>query len=75
MRVVKTTDLRNHLSAYLAAVQRGEELLIKSRGKVVARLVPEQGDADAARERLRALRDTVHVGDLLAPLDAEWGAT
>ena len=74
MREVKVTDLRNNLPAYLAVVQGGEELRVVSRGKVIARLVPEQNDVDAARERLLALRQTVQLGDVLSPLDLEWDA-
>ncbi len=33
-------ELKNHLSEHLRRVQRGRELLITDRGKVVARLVP-----------------------------------
>ena len=43
MREVHVTDLRNHLPAYLAEVQGGEELRVLSRGKVIARIVPEVG--------------------------------
>lgn len=74
MREVKVTDLRKNLPAYLAAVQGGEELRVVSRGKVIARLVPEKSAIDAARERLRALRGQVQVGDVLTPLDVEWEA-
>ena len=74
MREVKITDLRNNLPAYLAVVQGGEELRVVSRGKVIARIVPEQSDVNAARERLLALRHTVQVGDVLSPVEVEWDA-
>jgi prevent-host-death family protein len=74
MREVKVTDLRRNLPAYLAAVQGGEELRVVSRGKIIARIVPEQNDVDAAQARLRALRDKVQVGDVLTPIDVEWDA-
>lgn len=75
MRDVKVTDLRNNLPAYLAVVQGGEELRIVSRGKVVARIVPEKNEVEAARERLMALRKTTRVGDVISPIDVEWDAT
>lgn len=74
MREVKVTDLRNNLPAYLAVVQGGEEIRVVSRGKVIARLVPEKSDVDAARDRLLALRGTIQVGDVLSPIDVEWDA-
>jgi antitoxin (DNA-binding transcriptional repressor) of toxin-antitoxin stability system len=74
LRDVKVTDLRSHLPAFLAAVQGGEEIRILSRGKVVARLVPERCEVEAARARLIALRGTARLGDLISPLDQPWDA-
>lgn len=74
MRRVKVTDLRNNLPAYLAAVQAGEELTIESRGKIIARLVPERSAVEAARERLVALRAKVRVGDVISPVEERWDA-
>lgn len=74
MRDVKVTDLRNHLPTFLAAVQGGEELRIVSRGKVIARLVPESDSVAAACERLAAMRGKVRVGDVVSPLDVSWDA-
>lgn len=74
MRKVKVTDLRNHLPAYLAAVQAGEELRIESRGKIIARIVPEVSDVEAARGRLVALRESVRVGDVISPIEERWEA-
>lgn len=72
MRKVKVTDLRNDLPAYLKAVQAGEELSIESRGKIVARLVPDRSAEEAARERLRSLRSKVRVGDVISPVEEAW---
>lgn len=74
MRDVKVTDLRNHLPEYLAAVQGGEELRIFSRGKVIARIIPERGEVQAARARLIALRQNTRVGDVISPLGDLWDA-
>lgn len=74
VRKVKVTDLRNDLPTYLKAVQAGEELSIESRGKIIARLVPDRGAEEAARERLRALRSKVRVGDVISPVEEPWEA-
>lgn len=54
---VSVRELKNHLSAYLRRVQAGEEIVVTSRGKRIARLGrahAETGDPDAvAIERLR----------------------
>ena len=40
MRTVNVAELRSHLSAYLARVRGGEEILIRDRTLVVAKIVP-----------------------------------
>ncbi len=40
---ISVRELKNHLSEYLRRVHAGEELVVTSRGKEVARLVPPQG--------------------------------
>ena len=74
MQQVKTTDLRAHLPEFLKKVQKGEQIQITSHGKVIARLVPEINKVEAAQKRLDALRGTMIVGDIIAPIDSQWGA-
>jgi prevent-host-death family protein len=74
MKQVKVTDFRAHLPAYLRRVQRGESIVVMSRGKPVARLVPVSGSTESAREQLIALRKHARVGDVVRPIDAEWNA-
>lgn len=54
---VSVRELKNHLSAYLRRVQAGEEIMVTSRGRRIARLaqaLAEASDPDAAAiERLR----------------------
>jgi len=71
---VKLTELRQNLPAYLKQVQKGRELRITSRGKAVARLLPAEDTAEAARARLKALRKTAHIGDVIAPTGERWDA-
>lgn len=42
---------------------------ITHRGKVIARIEPECDPAQAARERLVALRPKARVGDVISPID------
>lgn len=74
MSSVNVTELRQHLPDYLKQVQQGEEIEITHHGKTIARLVPDRKEnaREAALKRLEALRGTVIVGDILAPLDEEW---
>lgn len=74
MTSVNVTELRQHLPDYLKQVQAGEEIVITLHGKIIARIVPDckESKREAALNRLDALRGTVIVGDILAPLDEEW---
>jgi prevent-host-death family protein len=74
MREVKVTDLRAHLPAFLAFVQAGEEVLVTSRGKVIARLVPPLDTRGEAKARLEELRRRCKIGDVVSPLEEPWEA-
>jgi prevent-host-death family protein len=74
MLSVNVTELRSHLPDYLNKVKSGEELAVTSRGKVIARLVPEIDESEAARQRLEAMRGKSWVGDVVSPLEEEWEA-
>lgn len=71
---VNVTELRNHLPTYLGKIKSGEEVAITSRGKVIARLVPETDEATSARRRLQAISDASWVGDVISPIDDAWEA-
>jgi prevent-host-death family protein len=49
-RAVNIGELKNHLSAYLARVRGGEEILVSDRKVPIARIVPLRGAADADAE-------------------------
>ncbi len=54
--------------------RHGEEVAISNRGKIVARLVPDEqvNKQQAAQARLDAFKGKMIVGDILAPLDEVW---
>lgn len=75
MTHVNVTELRQHLPSYLKRVESGEEILVTSRGRVVARIKPELDKAEKARRHLEELRGTVIRGDIMSPFDdIEWTA-
>jgi prevent-host-death family protein len=51
LRVISATDANREFSAMLRRVKRGETVAITSRGKVVARLIPEPEPVDGAAAR------------------------
>ncbi len=44
--VVGVRDLKNQLSAHLARVKRGEEIMVTEHGRPIARLCPVGADVD-----------------------------
>lgn len=73
MLSINVTEFRKHLPAYLKRIQEGDEIQLTNRGKVIARIVPEKDEAEAARKRLEAIRGTAIVGDIISPIeDLEW---
>ena len=71
---VNVTELRNHLPTYLGKVRSGEEVAVTSRGKVIARLVPEADESSSARLRLETARKNSWVGDVVSPTGEAWEA-
>lgn len=69
---VNITELRNHLPTYLGKVKTGEEVTVTSRGKVIARLVPEADEQETARLRLESIRKDSWVGDVVSPTGELW---
>jgi prevent-host-death family protein len=64
---VSVRELKNHLSKYLRRVQAGEDVVITSRGRPVARLAPaveERAGEPDREELLRRLQTIagVHLG-------------
>jgi prevent-host-death family protein len=58
MRKVGSREFKNRLGQYLAAVRKGQSLLITDRGRPVAKLSPpdpEEAPADPLRARLLEL--------------------
>lgn len=74
MQTVNTTEFRQHLPNYLRRAEAGEEIRITSRGRVIARLLPEDDQAAAARQRLDALQGQVCLSDVESPSGEEWNA-
>jgi prevent-host-death family protein len=73
MTQVSVSHLRQHLPAYLKRVQQGEPIHITSRGRVIARLEPEQDPAQAARQWLKELSGRVTLVDVVSPLESDPG--
>ena len=75
MPEINITELRKRLPHYLKQVELGTELRVTSRGRVIARIIPEKDEVEAARNRLMKLRGTVIKGDIIEPVkNTNWTA-
>jgi prevent-host-death family protein len=52
MKTVGVAELKNHLSEHLARVAKGEPLLVRSRTRILAKIVPVDAAEDEAVDRL-----------------------
>jgi prevent-host-death family protein len=69
---VNVTEFRKHLPDYIGRVRKGEELMLTSRGKAVARMSPVVDESLLAREQLRSLQGKCRIYDVTAPLSVDW---
>ena len=75
MQQIDAVEFQKRLPSYLKQVEDGEIIRISARGRVFARLAPEQNEAEAAQERLALMRGSVITGNVLDPIeDAHWNA-
>lgn len=74
MHVVPITELRNHLQKYISGVAEGDEILVTSHGKALARLLPPVDIQQEAKKKLHDLRRHCKVGDVISPIKDAWEA-
>ena len=74
MLEVNVTELRRNLPSYLRRVRAGEEILITSRGRGIAKLSPPRAVGELARGALEELRSRARIGDVVSPIDVPWAA-
>jgi prevent-host-death family protein len=59
MLEVNITELRSHLPEYLDTVQKGSEIWVTSRGKLIAKIIPPVDVKQEAMSKLKKLRGTL----------------
>lgn len=74
MKRVTVTELRNSLASVMRRVAEGEEIVVTSRGKAIARIVPAEDPRLEHRRALEELRARSWVGDVLTPIRGAWDA-
>lgn len=59
----------------LDQVKKGKTLIVTSHGKPVAQIIPPSNRRAEAIAKLKALRKTVIIGDLISPIGEHWEAS
>jgi len=74
MEKVQVSQLRENLPLFLKKVQEGKSITITSRGRDLAKLVPLTEAREVSKKKLKNLRKTADVGDVLSSVEAGWDA-
>jgi prevent-host-death family protein len=72
METIAVSELRANLMQILKRIEAGATIVITSRGREIAWLVPPDDKTSNAREKLAELRKTAIIGDIVSPIDEEW---
>jgi prevent-host-death family protein len=57
MRKVASREFKNRMGRYMRAVRRGQTLILTDRGKVVARVSPEEDNKSASSDLRKRLNE------------------
>ncbi len=72
MITIAISDFRAHIQEYLGYISRGEEIVITSRGKEIAKIIPPENKIDSARKRLKELEKTAVLKNVTDPISVDW---
>ena len=72
MKTVQIGDLKNHLSAHLRDVRKGEEIIVGDRNEPVARIVPYVPESIEEQEKLLIARGILRPPKNPAPDRDKW---
>ncbi len=74
MHYIGVSELRANLLKILKTIEKGSTIVITSRGKAVAKLVPPDDSIEEAENKLAELRKTAKVHDVISPIGEKWKA-
>jgi prevent-host-death family protein len=72
MKTISISDLRANLMETISLVKKGKSILVTSRGKPVAQLVPPADKKEEAKAIIKALRKTAKIGDIVSSTREIW---
>ncbi|MEO5905966.1 MAG: type II toxin-antitoxin system prevent-host-death family antitoxin [Saprospiraceae bacterium] len=75
MKTLSVSELRANLMEAIQLVQKGRTILVTSHGKPVAQIIPPADRRTEALTKLKALRKTAKIGDIISPTGESWEAS
>ncbi|MCP5062185.1 MAG: type II toxin-antitoxin system prevent-host-death family antitoxin [Ignavibacteriae bacterium] len=75
METIAISELRANLMKFINEVKNGSSISVTSRGKIVAKIVPPEVSKKNANKKLKELRKTAIIHDVISPIDENWEVT
>jgi len=72
METISVSELRANLTNVIDEVKNGKTILITSHGKPVAQIIPSSDRRKEVIAKLKALRKTAKIGDMVSPVGEQW---
>ncbi len=72
MRTIAVSDFLAHIQKYLAYISNGEEIILTSRGKEIAKIIPPESKINSARKKLKELAATAVIKNVIDPVSVDW---
>jgi len=74
MESIAVSDLRANLMKVLKKIEKGSSILVTSRGKTVAQLIPANESIKHVENKILELSKTGKIHDVTNPIDEDWKA-
>lgn len=74
MQSIAVSNLRANLMKVLKNIEKGSTVMITSRGKAVAKLIPADQSIKDAENKILELSKTAKIHDILSPINEHWKA-
>ena len=74
MQTINISDFRANLLKYLEVAGSGEEILVTSKGKLLASITAPEDKKEIAKKQLSSLATTAKIHDVIASTESEWEA-
>ena len=75
LKTITISDLRANLLDTIKEVKKGKSILVTSHGKPVAQINPPSDRRAEAIAKLKAMRKTIIIGDIISPIGDTWEAS